>query len=985
MPPVTDGAPSRIPAPLDDLGEVFVPIEPREKGTTRPRTDEHLYAPDDPILGAYIEAGHNYGVACKGDFAVLDADEPDVLQEARDVLPETASQVSGSRTSEHDFLFVPGLEKDIPLYHPKTDENVGHIKAAPQSYVVGPGSSHPSGGRYGPLQGETIATVEEADLRGALEPFLRESTRELPHESDIDAPSGVTRQSTATGDDVDLSVFDVVSAGRYPEGARREHPFHGSDTGANFMVDEHGETFRCWRHDCTGNALHLVGIEQGIIDCGEWLPTGLDSDTWSEIFAAAREAGYDLPEFDPEDSEEPVAVLPDLTPTWDWQNAGEAPAEPTLTIEAARERTKARIADAYTYGDRVLVEALPTMGKSYGSVAAVRETDVPVTLLTTRGRKEQYEQLEEWCREHGLTYKTLPSFTHDCDTANGEHGEEWRERVMGWYRRGATPQDIHMYAEEVLGRPLPCQQYEGHDCPLAALWNFDPEEHPDTEEPWDVLIGHYSHAHKPKVTQGRAVVFDEFPGDTYETRLGTRLPGAVTAYLQAAEELPFEDYTDLIEHRDDEQRRADALAWFQDQTLERDARRVFDDEAAHAAAPLAVFTLLAGVGDDLGNGWERADLGEHGVGLHDRGQGAVYVLSPPPLEYTRAIVALDGTPTPSLWERTLGVSLNHRPVLTEGERAEYIRDVLGLDFIRTTEAVKPYNSADHVSTDRDAAVLEKIGERHDTRPAVVTTATAELAYEETELADLVDETQHYGNVLGSNQFAETRVGAVVGSNHYGDHYIEKWGAYDGETVVRGDGKGTDLSYGDYGDRVLKHMREHETLQAAMRFGRDGNGATVYVHTNTLPDWVPVAGEGRIVSTWSDGMREVLEAAESLEEWTTAELAAQVSISERQVREHLHRLVDRGVLDVEVEGRGYVWRDDGLHRVSEHGEVELAPVDIDDLSAENVAEVARSSTYTWDFRNTAADKRAPPENGESGHRSVAGATSSGGDRPPDDPV
>lgn len=178
---------------------------------------------------------------------------------------------------------------------------------------------------------------------------------------------------------------------------------------------------------------------------------------------------------------------------------------------------------------------------------------------------------------------------------------------------------------------------------------------------------------------------------------------------------------------------------------------------------------------------------------------------------------------------------------------------------------------------------------------------------------------------------------------------------------------------------------HETLQAAMRFGRDGNGATVYVHTNTLPDWVPVAGEGRIVSTWSDGMHEVLEAAESLEEWTTAELAAQVSISERQVCEHLHRLVDRGVLDVEVEGRGYVWRDDGLHRVSEHGEVELAPVDVDDLSAENVAEVARSSTYTWDFRNTAADKRAPPENGESGHRSVAGAMSNGGDRPPDDPI
>jgi hypothetical protein len=110
------GAPSLIPAPLDELGAVFVPIDPREKGTTRPRTDEHLYGPDDPVLGAYLESGHNYGIACKGDLAVIDADEPEVLQEARAELDETASQVSGSRTSEHDFLYVPGLEEDIPLY-----------------------------------------------------------------------------------------------------------------------------------------------------------------------------------------------------------------------------------------------------------------------------------------------------------------------------------------------------------------------------------------------------------------------------------------------------------------------------------------------------------------------------------------------------------------------------------------------------------------------------------------------------------------------------------------------------------------------------------------------------------------------------------------------------------------------------------------------------------------------------------------------------
>jgi hypothetical protein len=68
---------------------------------------------------------------------------------------------------------------------------------------------------------------------------------------------------------------------------------------------------------------------------------------------------------------------------------------------------------------------------------------------------------------------------------------------------------------------------------------------------------------------------------------------------------------------------------------------------------------------------------------------------------------------------------------------------------------------------------------------------------------------------------------------------------------------------------------------------------------------------------------------------------------------LHRLVDDGVVAAEYDGSGYVWRDDGLHRVNDNGAVELEPVDDDELSADESAEVARSSTYTWEFRGHAA--------------------------------
>jgi len=403
-----------------------------------------------------------------------------------------------------------------------------------------------------------------------------------------------------------------------------------------------------------------------------------------------------------------------------------------------------------------------------------------------------------------------------------------------------------------------------------------------------------------------------------------------------------------------------------------------------------VFTLLAG--DDLGNGFEKADLDGDGTGVFNRNTGAVSVLRPPALDYASGIVALDGTPTKRLWELSLGERLNHRPVLGDEERAEYVRDALNLNIVRTTDYVKSYNSADHVFPEEDAALLEQIAEDHGERPGVITTSTAEDVYDEEGVLDLVDSTKHYGNVLGSNEYAEKRLGAVIGSNHYGDGFIKKWGAYAGHAVEDPDrsdpsNRGANLSYGSFGDEVLTHMREHETLQAAMRFGRDGRGAVVYVHTNTLPEWVPLAGEGRVVTTWSDGMRQVVRAVEDLGGAPTAEIAAHpaVEIGRRQVFDHLETLRRRGVLDREQDGedgRRVRWVDDEIHRLNDHGEVTLDAVALDDLDAEEVQELARSSIYTWEFLN-----RGGGNGGDTVDAAGAGARTSRwpagrGDAPPD---
>ena len=107
---------------------------------------------------------------------------------------------------------------------------------------------------------------------------------------DFVKPKPEVREKRALANDSDfrVSVHAVVAGLREEE--NRPHPFHDSKTGANFRVDKGGETWRCWRHSATGNALHLLGIREGIIECGE-RPS---KDHWRKILEVAAEEGLIL-------------------------------------------------------------------------------------------------------------------------------------------------------------------------------------------------------------------------------------------------------------------------------------------------------------------------------------------------------------------------------------------------------------------------------------------------------------------------------------------------------------------------------------------------------------------------------------------------------------------------------------------------------------------------------------------------------------------
>jgi hypothetical protein len=187
------------------------------------------------------------------------------------------------------------------------------------------------------------------------------------------------------------------------------------------------------------------------------------------------------------------------------------------------------------------------------------------------------------------------------------------------------------------------------------------------------------------------------------------------------------------------------------------------------------------------------------------------------------------------------------------------------------------------------------------------------------------------------------------------------------------------------------MREHDTLQAAMRFGRDGNGAVVYVHTDTLPEWVPITAEARVVSTWSDGMKQVVEALGDAGDATTAALVDHpaVDLCRRQVYDHLETLRQRDVIRREQDaddGRRTRWYAVEIGALGSYGDVTLSD-DSDEFDPPAVSDLESSGatpyedTYTWEFRNLPGDTVAEQsQRGESTTPTTSDATSAG-DPPP----
>jgi hypothetical protein len=369
-----------------------------------------------------------------------------------------------------------------------------------------------------------------------------------------------------------------------------------SESGESVLVFDSGAVYDA-DTDTTVDPLRLVALEAGLMDT----PTArLEGEEFRAAYRTAREEyGAPLPTWKV-GTPDVTAVLPRAE-----ELVGDATPADRKELEAAWGDVEELYRDLATgRGDAHLLNVLPGLGKTTACLKTA--ADVPTTYLA--GRKELMAAAADRADEFGASHRYLPVFSGDkpdtdvldeavaavrqngksllrepwrlregvsgevfpengdeddedeidlgrptCETAEGEHGDEWALAVHVARELDYTPRDIHELAHGLFGDTLPCQ--DGGDCPYSAGWDAVS----DPDDPADLLIGHPVHAHvqsartyytrdgrgKRKET-GRAVVVDEFPGTVYARDFGPEFMDHAT-WLARALRSDVEDRQDLFE------------------------------------------------------------------------------------------------------------------------------------------------------------------------------------------------------------------------------------------------------------------------------------------------------------------------------------------------------------------------------------------------------------------------------------------------------
>lgn len=306
----------------------------------------------------------------------------------------------------------------------------------------------------------------------------------------------------------------------------------------------------------------------------------------------------------------------------------------------------------------------------------------------------------------------------------------------------------------------------------------------------------------------------------------------------------------------------------------------------------------------LENNVEHTQLSDSMEAAYDPDSGELALRQTPDFNEAAALVGLDGTPTKTLWQGRLGVNeLDHVQVLCDECRQTYLEDILGYRLVQTTPYIKPYSgaSAKRISFQKDRGLLHEIERRTDGQIGLITTKRVKnqlLEYDDgNQVSISTDSLNHYRNIKGSNEFAgdDVKVGVIIGSPHPGPNELRLLAGLNGDAfeteVIEESRDGHHYSRREpieEAEPYLRHVREHSVAQAVLRFGRQ-DGATVFIHTAALPQWMQSLCDEASIRLRSEGEQSVIQVLSELEEATTTEIADRTDFTTDTARKHLKNL------------------------------------------------------------------------------------------------
>lgn len=591
-------------------------------------------------------------------------------------------------------------------------------------------------------------------------------------------------------------------------------------------------------------------------------------------------------------------------------------------------------------GKSRLMIALMTLGKTYLAGHLPQWQSKPVTVFTrqwsTRFDIEDYAVNCPDIEEDDV--QIAPSFKEHCDSYDEDDHPEWVETIDTLTGNGATASKIHKYfGDSDNAAQMPCQEQDGK-CTYSKKSDFEAEGK-------KLIIASPQHAYVESYTEERVCVFDEDPGQAYETEVtNDTVTTAINQFLTTTDGMEDNDHETLDDLEN--MNLMDQVDFINE--LKHREGGLIDPELGlstngrRADTPLLIIgeLMCEPLSDGVANFCRHEiDLeGRHATYLKDSQEGGTTLRVPPALHLAGTVLGLDGTPVPEMWNNRLGHELETDKFLTDEEREEYINDILQYDIYQTSHDTKPASSGEYVNEHHNMALLEHAYDkggrgRNGEGVAFITSRNGRdqtKDFAENEYDTFVDNDElYFGALKSSNAVADMDTLVLSGSKHPGDREIQRLAALDGYDIPEGEGRGNEKTYGEIGDRYYAHVTHHMTAQAIFRIARDEDidGADIYVHTSTIPDWVPVTAtvpddERNPIHARSEAEQMTMKALMKREIADTATIAEMSDVGERQVRNQLKDLEKDGHVESETDRGKTMWIDDELRHANWWGEVRI---------------------------------------------------------------